>query len=186
MEAEAQLVADKRSARGSRPPDAFEPFFARTRSMARAETHIALGCARIAFVRESSAGLLGEFGRQSVGIGNAVLVGPSVLRGAELDGTFTFTTVGLDMDYAIDQVFWQHSAFLSDRQDAEELAARLYPTPSRIIRLGEPLLTRLAPSLDELVALSVAGRLSLCFNRMWELWFGILWAMHPHIKVASA
>lgn len=175
-------MAGERPILRNRTSDLFEPFFARTRTFSRTEAPVALECARIAFVRNGSADLFGEFGRQSVGVGDAVLVGPGVLCGAEPDDRCTVTTVGLDMDYAIDQVFWQHSAFLSDRHDAEELAARLYPVPLQIMRLGGPLLVRLAPSLDEFVMLSVTGRLPLWFNRMQELWFGILWAMRPYVE----
>lgn len=64
------------------------------------------------------------------------------------------TTIRLDADYALDQVFWQHSALLPDRLAASRFAATKYADPFRVVRLGETVVDALAPGFDELELLS--------------------------------
>ncbi|UUE19381.1 helix-turn-helix transcriptional regulator [Microbacterium sp. J1-1] len=143
------------------------------------------------FVRAGSADLFGEFGRYSVDVGDAVLIGPSVSCGAVPDGLLTFTTVAVDTDYAIDQVFWQHAEVLRDKYDAEDFAATLYPDSFQVMRLGAQF-GDVVSSLDELVALSRTGQYRERFNRMQSLWFSVadILALHlstvPFDAVASS
>ena len=161
----------------------YQPITARTQSFTRPAGPSAHDCVRVAFVRSGSAELFGETARQSLAFGDAVLLGPSVLCGMEPDGVFTLTTVFLDTDYAIDQVFWQHSDLLRDRYDAASLAETLYTEPFQILRLGEDRAGLLMPWLDELVALSVAGQFRERFNRLQSLWFATADVLAPVIAV---
>lgn len=163
----------------------FHPILAGTHLLARVEGPYALHSVRFGFVREGSAELFGEFGRRSVGVGDAILVGPNILCGSHPDGKIRYTSVTLDFDYIIDQLFWQYSEILSDRQDAEELAARLYPEMFQVMRLGTPAFCELLPALDELVALSDAHLFRERFNRMQELWFKIADCLTPHVKCSN-
>lgn len=163
----------------------FHPILARTYTLGRPEGPSMLDSVRFGFVREGTTELFGEFGRRSVGVGNAVLVGPNVLCGSHPDGRFSYTAVTLDFDYAIDQLFWQHAEILSDRQDAEELAARLYPDAFQIMHLGESVISEVFPALDELVELSKARLFRERFNRMQELWFKIAGCITPCLASAS-
>jgi len=101
----------------------------------------------------------------------------------EPDGVLTVTTVFLDTDYAIDQVFWQHADLLRNRHDAVGLAETLYAEPVQVLRLGEDRAGYLMPWLDELVALSVAGQFRERFNRLQSLWFAIADVISPAIVV---
>lgn len=121
----------------------------------------------------------------SLALGDAVLLGPNVLCGMEPDGAFTTTTVYLDTDYAIDQVFWQHSDLLCDRMDALGLAEKLYTEPFQVLRLGEDRAGLLMPWLDELVSLSVSGEFRERFNRIQSLWFAIADVISPYVTVTQ-
>lgn len=63
--------------------------------------------------------------------GDAVLLGPSVLCGVEPEGMLTFSTIYIDTDLALDQFYWQYSAILHDRLDAQGFAEKIYPSPRR-------------------------------------------------------
>ena len=164
---------------------AFQPIVARTRLLARVEGPSSHDCVRIVFVRNGSADLFGEFGRQGIGVGDAVLLGPGVICGAIPDEELTYTAIALDTDYAIDQLFWRHAGHLADRYDAEDFAVSRYPAPFQVLRLGEALVGRLASWLDELVELSSADQLPERFNRMQALWFAVADVIDPFIDVAD-
>lgn len=72
---------------------------------------------KVIVVRDGSAILFSEFGQQSVNFGDAVLLCTNTLCGSEPEGYITTTTVYMDTDYLIDQVFWQHVGSLCDRLD---------------------------------------------------------------------
>lgn len=76
---------------------------------------------------------------------------------SEPEGSITVTTLYLDRDYVVDQVFWQHAALLSDRLDAQDFADKLYSEPAQILHLGEDRAGMLMPWLDHLVALTTDG-----------------------------
>lgn len=159
----------------------FRPIIAKTQTLGRVEGPYALHSVRFGFVREGSAELFGEFGRRSVRVGDAILVGPNILCGSHPDGKIIYTSVTLDFDYVIDQLFWQHSEMLSDRQEAKELASRLYPEMFQVMRLERSVFCELFPALDELTALSQAHLFRERFNRMQELWFRIADCLTPYV-----
>lgn len=57
--------------------------------------------------------------------------------GSEPEASITVTTLYLDHDYVVDQVFEQHAALLSVRLDPQEFADELYPEPAQILDLSE-------------------------------------------------
>ena len=94
-------------------------------------------------------------------------MGPSTRPpGSEPEDHITVTTVYLDTDYLVDQVFWQHAGLLQDRLDAQELVDTIYTEPAQALRLGEDRTGMLMPWLDELVALSIDGGFGAHFYRM--------------------
>ena len=98
------------------------------------------------------------------------------------EGQVTVTTICLDLDYLLDQVFWQHSHILRDRLDAPRFAETVYAEAAQVLRIGEARLGLLLPALDELVALSIDGGLHR-FHRMQSLWFAIVDQIAPFIRV---
>ena len=162
----------------------FQPLLARTRTIHRSVDPVAYDCVKILVVRDGSAFLFSEFGQQPVTVGDVIVLGANVLCGSEPEGHVTVTTIFLDTDYVIDQVFWQHVGFLQDRLDAQDFAETIYTEPAQILRLGEDRAGMLMPWLDELVALSVDGRFVENFYRMQALWFSIAHVIAPFIKTS--
>ena len=86
----------------------FTPIIARTRSVRQPITPIAYDCVKLIFVRHGSAILLSEFGEKHVRVGDAIALGGNTLCGSEPEDLITVTTLYLDRDFVIDQVFWQY------------------------------------------------------------------------------
>lgn len=143
---------------------------------------VAYDCIKIIVVRDGSAILLSEFGEKPVQVGDIVALAANTLCGGEPEGSLTVTTLYLDRDYVIDQLFWQYAELLADRWDARDFASELYSEPAQILSLGEERAGVLMPWLDELVALSIDGAPPDRFYRMQALLFAVLDVTIPHLK----
>lgn len=139
---------------------------------------------KVIIVRDGSALLFSEFGQEIVTIGDVVVLNANVLCSSEPEGHITTTTIYLDTDYVIDQVFWQHAWLLRDRLDAQRFTEAVYSEPSQVLRLGEDRTGMLMPWLDELVARSIDGGFEHYFHRMQALWFAIADVVTPFINVS--
>ncbi|WP_367267545.1 helix-turn-helix transcriptional regulator [Microbacterium sp.] len=95
------------------------------------------------------------------------------------------TTVYLDSDFLIDQVFWQYAFMLPDRLSAQDFASTRYAEPTQLLRLGEEWAGHFAPRLDELVTLSIDGPRPERFYRMQSLLFAIFDVISPYIAVTD-
>ncbi|GAB3546598.1 hypothetical protein GCM10027404_07300 [Arthrobacter tumbae] len=140
---------------------------------------------KLIFVRCGSAILLSEFGEKPVIVGDLVALGANTLCGSQPEGSITFTTLYLDRDYVIDQVFWQYAALLADRLDAQGFADELYSEPAQILHLGKERTGMLMPWLDELVSLSLDGLSPDRFYRMQALLFAVLDVIKPYMKTTQ-
>ena len=107
------------------------PILARSQSIYAPIPPLAYDCVKLIFVRHGSAVLLSEFGERTVSVGDVVALGANTLCGSEPEGSITVTTLYLDRDYVIDQVFWQHATILTDRFHARDFADELYSEPER-------------------------------------------------------
>lgn len=152
----------------------FSPLNARTRTIHRPIGPVEYDCLRVVTVRGGSAIVFSEFGQQPVSVGDVILLGPSVLCGIEPEGHVTVTTVYVDTDLALDQFFWQHSAILHDRLDAQGVAERVYSEPAQVLHVGRDRVGMLMPCADEMVAITVEGRFQEKFPRLQSLWFAIV------------
>lgn len=158
------------------------PILARSQSIYAPIPPLAYDCVKLIFVRHGSAVLLSEFGERPIAVGDVVALGANTLCGSEPEGSITVTTLYLDRDYVVDQVFWQHAALLADRLDARDFAEELYSEPAQVLRLGEDRAGMLMPWLDELVALSLDGPSPERFYRMQALLFAVLDVIAPYVK----
>lgn len=154
-----------------------QPILARTRTVHSPVGPVAYDCVKVIVVRSGSAILFSEFGQKPVNVGDAVILGANVLCGSEPEGHITVTTIYLDTDYVIDQVFWQHAGLLQDRLEAQGLAETVYSEPAQILRLGEERSGMLMPWLDELVERSIEGGFVRNFYRVQAVWFSIAHVM---------
>lgn len=162
----------------------FSPLKARTGTLRDTQPPVAYDCVRLIVVRDGSAILFSEFGQQAVNVGDAILLCTNTLCGSEPEGHLTVTTVYLDTDYVIDQVFWQHSGILQDRLDAQNLVETMYVEPAQILHLGEERAGMLTPWLDELVRLSVDANHLSRFYRLQALWFSLADVVAPFVRVS--
>lgn len=160
----------------------FAPITARTFTRHQPSAPRAHDCVKLIFVRAGSAILLSEFGRRPATLGDVVVLGDHTLCGSEPEGHFTVTTVYLDPDYMIDQVFWQYASVLSDRLHAQQFAETVYTEPAQVVRLGVGRAGMVMPWLDELVALSLEGPAVERFYRKQALLFAVLDVLIPFIK----
>lgn len=160
----------------------FRPILARTRSIHRPIGPAAYDCVQLIFVRAGSAILFSEFGEKPVRVGDVIALAANTLCGGEPEGSITVTTLYLDRDYVVDQVFWQHSALLADRLDARDFADDLYSEPAQVLRPGVDRAGMLMPWLDELVALSLDGPPPEKFYRVQALLFAVLDVIAPFVR----
>ncbi|WP_250506976.1 helix-turn-helix transcriptional regulator [Bowdeniella massiliensis] len=165
--------------------DRFTPVVARTRSIHHPIAPVAYDCVKLIFVRAGSAILMSEFGERPVGAGDVVALGANTLCGSEPERSITVTTLYLDHDYVVDQVFWQYAALVADRWDAHDFAEKLYSEPAQILHLGEDRAGMLMPWLDELVALSIDGPSPERFYRLQALLFAVLDVVTPYVRTTA-
>ncbi|WP_230297810.1 AraC family transcriptional regulator [Actinomyces provencensis] len=140
---------------------------------------------KLIVVRSGSAILFSEFGTGHVNVGDVVVLAANTLCGAEPEGKVTTTTLYLDRDYLIDQVFWQHAAQFTDRLDAQRFVETRYAEPAQILRIGEARAGLLMPWLDEFAALSIDGLDPARFYRAQSLLFAVLDVVVPYMTVTG-
>lgn len=163
----------------------FSPLVARTRTAHSPLDAVAFDCVKIIVVRSGSAILLNELGTRHVKVSDVVVLASNTLCGAEPEGWVTTTTVYLDHDYMVDQVFWQYAAQFADRLDAQRFLETYYAEPAQILRVEEDRAGLLMPWLDEFVALSVEGPSPQRFYRAQSLLFAILDVIVPYFKITG-
>lgn len=167
------------------PQRQFSPLIAQTRSLHSTVDPIAYDCVKVIVVRAGSALLFSEFGSRHVNVGDVIVLAANTLCGAEPEGWVTTTTLYLDRDYVIDQVFWQYAEQFTDRFDAKQFLDTSYAEPAQVVRLGEDRAGLLMPWLDELAALSVEGLAPERFYRAQSLLFAVLDVIVPHLSVTE-
>lgn len=163
----------------------FSPILAKTQTAHAVIEPIAFDCVMFIVVRAGSSLLFSEFGCLHVNVGDVIVLAANTLCGAEPEGWVTTTTLYLDRDYVIDQVFWQYAAQFNDRLDASTFLDVHYAEPAQVVRIGEDRAGLLMPWLDELVALSVDGLAPDRFYRAQSLLFAVLDVIVPFLNVTG-
>lgn len=146
---------------------------------------MAFDCVKIIVVRAGGAILFSEFGTRHVNVGDAIVLAANTLCGAEPEGWVTTTTLYLDRDYVIDQVFWQYAELFTDRLDAKHFLDNRYAEPAQVLRLGGDRAGLLMPWLDELAALSIDGPAPERFYRTQALLFSVLDVIVPYLSMTE-
>lgn len=163
----------------------FTPILAKTQTVFAVIRPIAFDCVKFIIIRGGSARLFSEFGMRHVNIGDVVVLAANTLCGAEPEGWVTTTTLYLDRDYVIDQVFWQYAARFKDRLDASDFLDTNYAEPAQVARIGEDRAGLLMPWLDELAALSIDGMQPEHFYRAQSLLSAVLDVVVPHLALTG-
>lgn len=163
----------------------FSPVSARTVTRHRPLGPQSFDCAQLAVVRAGSTILFGEFEHRYLNVGDVVLIPPFTLFGVEPEPWVTMTTVYVDNDYLIDQIFWQYAAAFTDRLDTQKFLDSQTTDPARVIRLGEAKAGLLMPWLDELAILSTNGPLPERFYRLQALLFSVFDVVVPTLDTTG-
>lgn len=162
----------------------FSPIVARTRAHRGPIAPMEHDCVQLILVRDGSARACSEFGEATLNVGDVVILGGNVLYGMDPDPQITVTTICVDTDYALDQLYWQYVGVINNRLDVKEFADTIYTEPAQILHLGEERTNELTPWIDELVKLSADSRaFSHRAIRMQALWFLILDIVAPHVHI---
>ncbi|MBK0418758.1 helix-turn-helix transcriptional regulator [Leucobacter sp. CSA1] len=162
----------------------YQPLLARTRTFHRPVGPETYDCVKLATVRDGSAIVYSEFGEKHAKVGDVLLLGANVLCGAQPEGHVTVTVIYLDLDFILDQFFWQYIDIVKDRFASQSVADTIYTEPAQLMGLGEDRIGMLMPWLDELVALSVDGQYRERFHRMQALWHAVIDQVSPFIHVS--
>jgi AraC-like DNA-binding protein len=162
----------------------YSPVVARTHTFRRRVEPVTYDYAQVILVRDGSAVLNSDLGQTPVRSGDVILLGADTSCGSEPEGHVTVTTIYADMDYVIDQFFWQHAGLLKDRLDARAFAATVYTEAAQILRLEKDRAGLLLPWLDELVSLTSRNHLAQDFYRIQALWFNVIHVIAPLIKTS--
>lgn len=163
----------------------YSPIIVRTRSDHKPIPPVAFDCVKLIAIRAGGARLLSEFGSRHVSVGDFVVLAANTLCGADPEGWVTTTTLYLDRDYVLDQVFWQYAARFKDRHDASDFLDTNYAEPAQVVRLGQDRAGLLMPWLDELAALSIDGQYAENFYRAQALLSAVLDVVVPHLTVTD-
>lgn len=126
---------------------------------------------------------ISEFDQRPATLGDVVFLASNTLCGGEPEGHVTVTTVYLDTDYNIDQVFWQYAAVLSGRLHAQQFVETFYSEAAQLIHLGEDRAGILMPWLDELFGLTtIENRPMDTFYRVQTLLFSVVHVLTSFVK----
>lgn len=166
-------------------PIRFSPIVTRTQTNQALVAPIAFNCVKFIVIRGGSAKLFSEYGNLHVRVGDVVVLDENTLCGAAPDGWCTTTTLYLDRDYVIDQVFWQYAAIFNHRQDASLFLDMQYPVPKLLAHIGVDQTAHLSPVLDELAELSVGAGSPRLFYRTQSLLSAVLDVVIPKLLRAS-
>ncbi|MHB1801372.1 MAG: helix-turn-helix transcriptional regulator [Actinomycetes bacterium] len=137
---------------------------------------------RLVVARAGSAFVFGEFGRWALNVGDVLALAPATLCGIEPEGWVTATTVLLDRDYLVDQMFWRHAHQFTDRLEASRAFDSRYAGPATLLRLGQDRAGMLMPWLDELSALTTKAPAAERFYRIQSLTSSVLDVLLPYLQ----
>lgn len=142
-------------------------------------------CVQLVVMRDGSAVLDGDYPPRPTAVGDALLIAPDVRLGFQPEGEVTISRLMVDADYLIEHLYWQHMGVIPDRDAARDLAAKLYPDPVQVLRLGERQIEHLGPILDDLVTLTEGDLSPRGYFRVHALLFTVLAAVTPLIRHAQ-
>ena len=160
-----------------RPPP---PIVACTETLASRSHPVAVGCVELIVVREGSGQLIGEFGYQPLSVGDVIVVAADTWNWTRPEGSITTTTLYLDADYLVDQVFWEYADFFTDRLHAKHYLEVRFAHSTYVTHLPDRSVRFVEPFLNELVLMSSQGLLERRFHRAQALLSTIFDAFWRH------
>lgn len=164
---------------GAKQSASFQPFAVGTRSTRRPLRQVAYDCVTFLVIRDGSMILSVEDRQRSVALGNTALIAPNTAFGYAPEGTASVTTIALDTDYMVDQLFWQWTGVFVDRHFARQYAGELFPDATQTLHVGDDEAIRLVPLLGEMATLRASGSQAISFFRLQGLLSAVIGALAP-------
>lgn len=159
------------------------PVSARTDTFVRPVREVAFADVRFMFVRHGSAIVSGPHGSEVVAAGDVMVLAPNVLLGGCPEGAVTITTVLADLDYLLDQTYWQYAGCVADVFHVAEILDATFPDPVRLFTPSEARMGLLSPWLDGLVEATIAGLQASGFFRMQADLASIFNVLTPYLSL---
>lgn len=163
-----------------------KPVSARTDTFVSPVKRRAFSLVRFLFVRHGSAIISGPHGRQIVTAGDVLVLAPDTLLGGRPEGAVTITTVFADLDYLLDQAYWQYSGLVADVFHVAEILTSRFTDAMRVLTPGEARMGLLSPWLDGLVEWTIDGPPVRGFFRMQAHLASILDVIAPFFSLDQA
>ncbi|GEM_PF-4485104 len=131
----------------------FQPFAVDTRQSRKQVGLLVFDCVAFLVVRDGSVVLTVGERQHPIAFGHAVLIAPRTVFTYEPEGTATLTTLLVDVDYMLDQLYWQHPDVFADRYVVRQYAGALFPDAAHVLHVNGEDATRLILVLDEMTTL---------------------------------
>lgn len=142
------------------------PVAARTDTFVKPVQRRAFSHVRFLFLRHGSAIVFGPAGQQIVSTGDVLVLAPDTLLGGRPEGSVTITTVFTDLDYLLNQTYWQYASLVADVFHLTEILTSRFTDSMQVLRPGAARMGLLSPWLDGLVDCTIEGPPVKGFFRM--------------------
>lgn len=119
-----------------------------------------------------------------VNVGDALVLAPNTRFTFRPEGSATTTTLYIEVEYLIDQLFWRNSDVLVDRSETWEFISARFPDSTRVFNIGIEQVVFMEPWIDRLVELSVEGPISSRFFRVQADLASVLDVLDPYFERA--
>ncbi|WP_162621885.1 helix-turn-helix transcriptional regulator [Microbacterium suaedae] len=117
---------------------------------------------RVVFVRRGNAKISWAHGSRTVYSGDVALIGPRASATISDRAEATTTTLFLDWQYAVDQVYWQSFGFVEDRIEAAKILNRAYAPGVLFAQLHASQREVIEPRIDRIAELCAAPLTRTC------------------------
>lgn len=158
------------------------PIAVRTHTLEAAKRTAVFVCDQFVLVRDGAANLFQGGSVARVRAGMVIVVSARASYWVAPKPSLTTTTLYLDRDYLIDQVYWQSIAHFVDRHEVKAYFETDYTNRSQLLCLDPRQVAEISVWLDELEDLSRAGITPERFWRAQALFSSVLDTLLPQLS----
>lgn len=163
----------------------YSPIAVRTHTIETKERMAAFDCAQFVLVRDGAAVLFQGGSTARIRTGTVIVVSARASFGVIPKPVLKTTTLYLDRDYLIDQVYWQSIAHFVDRHEVKAYFETDYTNRSQLLHLKPTQAEEISRCLDELEELSRVGIVPEQFWRAQALFSLILDMLLPQLSASD-
>ncbi|MFL0431267.1 helix-turn-helix transcriptional regulator [Kocuria palustris] len=141
-------------------------------------------CVAFLIVRDGSVVLTVGERQHPIAFGHAVLIAPRTVFTYEPEGAATLTTLLVDVDYLLDQLYWQHPDVFADRYVVRQYAGALFPDAAHVLHVNGEDANRLILVLDEMTTLYERREYPASYFWLQARLSMLLGTLAPHVRAA--